>query len=173
MGIMLSLETLRCHPLFAGLDHCMIKALAMAGERVVVRRGEWLFYEGGHADALYVILSGAIELKVALDREGSYHVNLCTLVDGDLLGWSAVVEPGIYRLSAVAVKDSILAKWNGVELAALLTHHPEIGFKLMCRIVQVVGDRLAAFCTRFASLVEGDQWQRVGGPNPPGVSSNN
>ena len=161
MGIMISPETLRSCALFAGLDHCMIKALAIAGEKVDIKQGEWLFYEGSSADALYVVLGGAVALQVALDHEGSSHVELCTLVAGDLLGWSAVVEPGIYHLSASALQDSTLVKWSGADLAELMTHHPAMGFKLMCRIVQVVGDRLAEFAVRFASLVEGDQWQGV------------
>jgi len=161
MGIMISPETLRTCSLFAGLDHCMIKALAMSGEKVEIKQGDWLFYEGNTADALYVVISGAVDLKVALDREGSSHVGLCTLVAGDLLGWSAIVEPGIYHLSAEALHDSTVVKWDGADLAALMTHYPAMGFKLMCRIVQVVGDRLAEFAVRFASLVEGDQWQGV------------
>jgi CRP-like cAMP-binding protein len=173
MGIMISPETLRSFALFAGLDQCMIKALAMAGEKVVVKKGEWLFYEGNVADALYVVISGTVGLKVALDREGSSHVELCTLVAGDLLGWSAVVEPGIYHLSASAMQDSTLVKWDGADLAELLTHHPAMGFKLMCRIVQVVGDRLAGFAVRFASLVEGDQWQGVSVWRAPNGSDRN
>ena len=120
MGIMLSPETLRRYPHFAGLDHCMLKALAMAGEKVTVKQDEWLFYEGEQADALYLVLSGAVELMVALDPKGAYHVDLCTLVEGDLLGWSAVVEPGIYRLSAVTISDTTLARWGGADLAALM-----------------------------------------------------
>jgi CRP/FNR family transcriptional regulator, cyclic AMP receptor protein len=173
MGIMISPETLRSHALFAGLDHCMIKALAMAGEKVIIKQGEWLFYEGNEADALYVVISGAVALKVALDHERSSHVELCTLVAGDLLGWSAVVEPGVYHLSASAIKDSTLVKWGGADLAELMTHQPAMGFKLMCRIVQVVGERLAEFAVRFASLVEGDQWQGVSAWRSPNVPDRN
>lgn len=173
MDIMLSPETLRRYPLFANLDDGAIKALAMAGRKVAVKQGDWLFYEGDQADALYLVLSGAVELKAALDREGSYHVDLCTLVQGDLLGWSALIDPYVYQLGAVAAQDSRLAKWDGAGLAALMTHQPAMGFKLMCRIMQVVGDRLATFCTRFASLIEGDQWQGVARPHMVKPSSKN
>jgi len=173
MGIMLSPETLRCYPLFAGLDHCAIKALSMIGEKIAVDKGEWLFYEGGEADALYLILQGRVDLMVALDHKGTRHVDLFTLVDGDLFGWSAVVEPGVYRLSAVSATDVVLARWDGVDLAELMTHHPAMGYKLMCRIVQIVGNRLAEFCVRFASLVEGDQWEHIAGPHSPGMTSSN
>ncbi len=165
MGIMLSPETLRCYPLFAGLDNATLKVLAMAGEYVRIGKGEWLFYEGETADALYMLLEGAIELRIALDSAKTRHVSLCTLISGDIVGWSALVEPYIYHLSAVALADSTLARWDGVYLCELMTHNPATGYKLMSRITQVVGTRLAEFCLRFASLVEGDPWQGVEGPH--------
>ncbi len=172
MGIMISPETLRRYSLFANLDHEQIKALAMAGQKVAVRKGDWLFCAGCRADALYVILSGELDLTVDLDAEGSRYTRLCTLVEGDLLGWSAVVEPFTYRLGALATQDACVARWDSVSLCELMTHHPAIGYLLMSRIARVIGDRLDEFCLRFASLVEGDQWQSVVNPHTLTSSQN-
>jgi CRP-like cAMP-binding protein len=173
MSIMVSPETLRRYPLFASLDHCMIKAVAMVGEVIEVKQGTWLFYEGSRADALYMVLHGAVVLKIALDWEKSCHADLCTLVEGDILGWSALVEPYIYQMGAVAGQDSTLVKWDGVGLCELMTHSPAAGYILMCRITQIIGSRLTEFCTRFASLVEGDRWQGVASPESPRLSNRN
>jgi CRP-like cAMP-binding protein len=161
MGIMLSPETLRRFPIFAGIGNATLKALAMAGEEITLNKGDWLFHESDKADYLYLILSGAVDLKIALDAKGAYHADLTTLVEGDLVGWSALVEPYIYKLGAVAAKDSRLAKWNGACVCELMARDPEAGYKLMSRMTQIVGSRLTAMCVRFASLVEGGQWQRI------------
>jgi CRP-like cAMP-binding protein len=163
---MISPEKLRCFPLFAGLTDAVLKAVAMAGEEMPLSKGAWLFYEGNEANALYVILEGKVRLKIALDRERTYHADLDTLGEGDVIGWSALVEPYTYTLSAVAMTDVRLAKLDGVSLCEIMAHDTGAGYLLMSRLMQIVGIRLATIHARFASLVEGERWQRVATRKP-------
>lgn len=166
MGIMISPEKLRCFPLFAGLPDAVLKDVAMAGEEIALSKGEWLFYEGHEASALYLVLAGAVRLKIALDRERTYHADLDTLGEGDVIGWSALVEPYTYRLSAVAMTDIRLAKLDGVSLCEIMACNTGVGYLLMSRLTQIVANRLATIHARFASLVEGERWQRVATRKP-------
>lgn len=161
MGIMVSLEKLRRTPLFAGIAREVLKEVAMASEEIEIGGGERLICEGEPADALYVILSGAVELKVALDPEGAYHAGLDTLRRGEVIGWSALVEPRTYTMGAFAVKTSRLAKLDGARLCQVMESNPEVGYLLMRRLAAIIASRLAAVHIRFASLVEGGQWQRL------------
>ena len=163
MGIMISPEKLRRFPLFAGLSPAVLKDMAMAGEETEVKKGDWLFYEGDVADSLYVILSGAVRLKVSLDKEKAAHADLDTLGEGDFIGWSAVVEPYTYSLGAVVTKDARLVKFDGVQLCEIMARDTRAGYLLMSRLMQIVASRLAEVHIRFASLIEGGRWQRLGG----------
>ncbi len=163
MGIMLSPEQLRRFPLFAGLDDPAIKTLAMASEEIRVKSGEWLFHEGDVADALYIVLDGTIEIRVKLDKKEIYHSGLCRLVEGDVLGWAALVDPYTNKLGAVAITDCRLAKMNGVRLCELMGQNPAMGYILMSRITQVIGNRFSDLCIRFISLVEEGRWQGIAG----------
>ena len=61
MCVMLSPETLRRFPFFAGLDAAALTTLAIEGEEVTIQKGDWLFYAGDAADALYIVVSGSIK----------------------------------------------------------------------------------------------------------------
>ncbi len=163
MGIMVSPEKLRRFPLFAGLDDAMLKELAMASEEITLNEGEWLFHEGDRADALYVIFSGMIDLKIPVNEDDICPPSLCTLVAGEPLGWSALVEPYVYGLSALAITDVQLIKMDGVRVCELMGHYPTLGYQLMSRLTQIIGRRLTKLCVRFVSLVEGGRWQRLEG----------
>lgn len=170
MGIMLSPETLRHIPLFSGLDEDMIKALAMIGERHAVQKGTWLFREGDSAEAFYILLEGRVDLRVTLSPQSVSKVNVTRLGPGEILGWSALVEPHVYHLSAVATENGLLAKFGGPNLCELLAYHPGIGYKLMCRVTRVIGDRLQNLRVQFVSLIEGGRWQNFAGISPIYIS---
>lgn len=161
MGIMLSPEKLRRYPLFAGLDNSMLKAIAMISEEITVKKGEWIFHEGNAAGSVYVILSGIVDLKIPLKEEGIYYPSLSTLVEGDAFGWSALVDPYEYKLSAIAVKDVHLAKVDGVALCKLMAQNSAMGYLLMSRFTKIVGSRLHDLRVRFTSLVRGGRWQQI------------
>ena len=151
---MISPEVLRRFSLFAGLDPDMFKELAMVSEEVALSADEWLFEEGGDADALYLILSGTVELTINLDEAGKRKADLTTLVEGDVAGWSALVEPYVYTMGAKATSDTKVVKLDGEELREKMTANPEMGLLLMHHLAQALGQRLNNLRVQFISLTE-------------------
>jgi CRP/FNR family cyclic AMP-dependent transcriptional regulator len=150
---MISPEVLRRFTLFAGLDAEVFKTLAMTGEEVTVSAGDWLFQEGAAADALYLIMEGTIDLKINVNEAGTEQADLSSLVSGDVTGWSALVEPYIYTLGAVATSNARVARLDGEELRALMEEQPEVGYLLMHRVAQAIATRLTNLRVRFVSLI--------------------
>jgi CRP/FNR family cyclic AMP-dependent transcriptional regulator len=150
---MISPEVLRRFTLFAGLDAEVFKTLAMTGEEVIVSAGDWLFQEGAAADALYLIMEGTIDLKINVNEAGTEQADLSSLVSGDVTGWSALVEPYIYTLGAVATSNVRVACLDGEELRALMEEQPEVGYLLMHRVAQAIATRLTNLRVRFVSLI--------------------
>jgi CRP-like cAMP-binding protein len=167
MPLMISPEKLRGLPIFAGLDMETIRSLAMVGEDVTFDKDYWIFHEGENADAFYIILDGSVELKMAIDSRRLRFAEVATLVAGDVLGWSALVDPYIYTMGAVTLTKTKLVKLNGVGVSEILTHAPAVGYTVMTRLAKIIGTRLDSLCTRMVSLVEGDQWQTFDDSSKP------
>jgi CRP-like cAMP-binding protein len=152
--MMISPEQLRRFSLFAGLDPGIFKELAMISEDVAFGEGEWLFHEGNEAEAMFLVLSGAVDLKISLDKEGNRHADLATLVEGEMVGCSALVEPYTYGLGCVANSDVRLVKTDAEALRELMAHKPEQGLVLMSHVAQVIRARLTNLRVRFVSITD-------------------
>ncbi|OGO70510.1 MAG: hypothetical protein A2Z37_05450 [Chloroflexi bacterium RBG_19FT_COMBO_62_14] len=160
MGIMVSVETLRRYPFFAGLDQGTLKSLAMTGEVITAKKGDWLFQEDDPAQALYLIQAGSVEIRIALDAMHSRHAVVCSLGKGEILGWSSLTEPYIYSSGACASTNARLAKLHGPKFRQLMDGHPDIGYKIMGRVASIVASRLNDLSVCMASLVEGGPIQQ-------------
>jgi CRP/FNR family cyclic AMP-dependent transcriptional regulator len=153
MVISLSPETLRRIPLFADLNEEALKHLAVNGQIVSFRQGEWLFREGDPANSLYVVLEGTVDIQLALDANRDVYTDVESLVPGDVVGWSTLVEPFVYRMGAIATSDARLAMIEGLSLAEIVDDYPEASCKLMRNLARIVGERLDALRYRFVSMI--------------------
>ena len=170
MSIMVSIETLRRYPFFAGLDQGTLKSLAMTGEVIAAKEGDWLFEEDNPAQALYVVQAGSVEIRIALDAMRTRHAIVCSLGKGEILGWSSLTEPYMYRTGACASTAARLAKLNGPQFRQLMDAHPDVGYMIMRRVASIVASRLDDLSVCLASLVEGGPIQQlVYGPPPPAL----
>jgi CRP-like cAMP-binding protein len=152
--MMISPEVLRRFHLFAGVDDELLKIIAMAGETKTLASGEWLFHEGEEANCFYLILNGKIDLMIAVGAATPDHAEIDTLITGDFVGWSALLESRTYTLGAAAATDTTLVCLDATMLHDLLQSHPEAGYRLMHRLSQGISDRLVNLRIRFVSLTE-------------------
>ncbi len=150
---MISPEILRRFSLFAGLESESIKQLAMLAKEDTYPKGEWLFFESDAADTLYVVIEGKVDLKVALDEEGNNYADIQTIVEGEVTGWSAMVEPYEYKLDGIAATDVRLAAIDGVGLRELMQQDTKLGYILMSRLAKEMAERLTNMRIRFISLI--------------------
>ena len=125
---------------FTGADEAVLKKIAMVSEERHVPQGEFLFHEGQPADELYFILKGGIDLKTVVGN--GERVIVDNLVGGDLVAWSAVVEPHKLSLDGFARKNTDVIAIDAAELRELLVQHPDFGFRFMSAVAQTVSQRL-------------------------------
>lgn len=151
---MISPEQLRRFSLFAGLEPGLFKDIAMISEEVAFGQGEWLFRERDEADAVFLVLSGTVDLKIDLDAEGTSQADLSTVIEGELVGWSGLVEPYTYGLGCVASSDAKLVKIDADGLRELMANKPNQGLILMGQVAQVMKTRLTNLRVRFVSISE-------------------
>ena len=149
---MISPESLRRFSLFGGIDPAFFKDLAMLGENLSFSEGDWLFAEGAEAAGLYLLERGTVELKINLNEEGTEHADLSTLVEGNVIGWSALVEPYQYTLGAVATSDVSVIKLDALALRRMMASNPEMGYTIMTHLANALGERLTNLRVQFVSL---------------------
>jgi len=137
---MISPETLRRYPVFAGIGEESLKALAMVADEKTVPAGTRLFGEQEPATHLNVIVKGEVDIQYLLGN--GEHRTVDTLVAGDLLCWSALVEP--YKTTAVATttQETHLVALRASKVRELCTKDPGLGYLLMTQVAKLLADRL-------------------------------
>jgi CRP-like cAMP-binding protein len=150
---MVSPETLRRYPFFAGLANEQVSTLARLTEDVTVARGDYLFYEGVTLTHFYLVAEGRIGItlsqpdvvnRVIIPPPGARvrEVTVSMVGPGDLVGWSALVAPFKATSSARAITPSRCAAINAAELRQAFEIDPRFGYLLMQRVAQVARDRI-------------------------------
>ncbi|MBN1121935.1 MAG: cyclic nucleotide-binding domain-containing protein [Anaerolineae bacterium] len=151
---MISPETLRRFALFAGLEPAAFKDIAMISEEVQCEEGCWIFRESDDADALYIIQSGQVDLRFILDEAGEKLIDITKLGEGSVIGWSSLVEPCAYTLSAMAASDVTLVKIDAVALSEMMEADKNLGYNLMKQLAQALGERLTNLRVQFVSFID-------------------
>ena len=88
------------------------------------------------------------------DKEG-YKVVVDRITTGGFFGWSAVVRPHFYVMSAICKEPSQVVIISGVELVALFDKDYHIGYKVFQSLSRIIGTRLRDV---EHVLVTGQRW---------------
>lgn len=101
--------------MLAGVEPGARVRLAERAQRVSVRAGEWLFHQGDPADAMFLVLSGRVEVLL----EEPEYVLVRELGAGDSLGELALLTAHPRSASARARRDSILMRISADDFQAV------------------------------------------------------
>jgi CRP-like cAMP-binding protein/1-acyl-sn-glycerol-3-phosphate acyltransferase len=151
------LDFLAHSPLFEGLEPRLLEWLA---HQALVKRfadNNELFRQGGIADYLYLLVDGRVGFSVC-DEGGQRCVFLRALEGiGDLIGWSALVDPRRYRTSAFALDQTHVVALPGDSLEKLCDQEPEFGLRVLRRILQAISSRLRFTRVRLVARRYGEE----------------
>jgi len=147
---MISPETLRRYPYFGGIGEESLKQVAMLADEVTVPANTCMFNEGDPAKYLYLIVRGEVNIQYLLGNGELRTVD--TLVGGDLLVWSSMIEP--YKTTAVgtATKETHLVRIAAPKLRELCDKEPLLGYRLATQIAKLLAHRLEGSRIQLASL---------------------
>jgi CRP-like cAMP-binding protein len=143
---MVSPELLRRYPFFSFLSHEGLREVAQAADEVACEPGDELFQTGTEADALYLLISGGVDLRYTVIDESQPELRKDFLVGtvnpGELLGISAVVEPYRYGSSAVASAPSTLLRIDAAALMSLCDEDLALAYGLQRMVAKAALERL-------------------------------
>ena len=138
-------DVLLQNELFRGVTPDELRHLGFKAHEAHFTRDELLFTQGGFAERLYLLTEGVVSLRKELMApvpipSGESSITLCG--PGEVAGWSALVHPFRYTLTAAAVTPVAAVAIEGWDLRSGMERYPRIGFKVISSLAEIVSRRL-------------------------------
>jgi CRP-like cAMP-binding protein len=139
------IDHLRMASLFQGLSPESLRQIADFSTLREAKRGETLVKEGYIAEDLFIVSAGEVALKKQMQAHHGQPprdttVGICRR--SEIVGWSSVVPPHFYTLSATAREASEVVVVDGVKLREFLASNPDAGFNVLMGLSEVISRRL-------------------------------
>ncbi len=144
-------ERIRTAELFKGLSASRLLRLSTIGRPRTMRSGEYLFLLGDSAQHICIVASGQIDLCFPLSIGGVVKdITVESAGPGKTVGWSALVKPFRFTLSARAPEPSEVIAFGRQDLLQVFESDQEIGRVVVDGIAELMANRLSMFQALWA-----------------------
>jgi CRP-like cAMP-binding protein len=130
---------------FSTLDDTALEEIISLAVEKQYEAGTTLFEQGDSAEELLVLQEGKVALQMTLPRalgQTGRRVTVDIVTKNEIVGWSAIVEPYSYTLTAVCLQNVKSLSISGNKLRWLLRDNHNIGYEVLKELVKVVASRL-------------------------------
>lgn len=158
---MVSFESIKGFSLFRGLNDEELKKVADLCRRRSLNKDDFCFSQGRQAMELHLCCSGRVDILVRINEPWSKEVAVYTAKEGEVFGWSALVEPYFYTASARCAENVEEMFIKGAELIKLFEQEWHIGYQIMKNLSAVISSRLTesrAKLTREIAAASSKEW---------------
>ena len=156
---------LRDCELLSALSDKELSSIAIICSKTSVTEGDSLFMEGQRAEHIYIVTSGRIALQKNLgDRRKKSQIGAATIAfcqPDEIVGWSALVEPYLYTLSATAWEPTQLLSIRASLLRRAMELNPDVGFRIMRSLSEVMARRLQQIARALTEARESTAIERM------------
>ncbi|MFF4505091.1 cyclic nucleotide-binding domain-containing protein [Streptomyces sp. NPDC001401] len=109
-----------------------------------------LFNEGGRADHFFIVESGTVALDMRVPGRRAAVID--TLGAGELIGWSWLYQPHVWRFGARTVGPVRAYEFDAEAVRRMCEADPEMGRSIALWVGEAVVRRLNAARTRLLDL---------------------
>lgn len=132
--------------LFEGLEPNEAGRVLALGKRLVLTSGAELFHLGDTADAIYLVARGRLRLTLPMQvRRREEDVMVEERSSGQTVGWSALIPPYRFTLTATASLETEVIALPREALNRYFAEHPQTGYGVSLNLASVIGQRLQLF----------------------------
>ena len=143
------------YELLNGLSPAEVEQILELGTRLIVPSGTLLFRLGDPADRLFLTERGRIRLTLPMHLRGKEEdVLVEERSPGQTVGWSALIPPYRFTLSAAASLDTEVIALPQKALREYMAAQPAVGCKIALNLAVVIGHRLQLFQTMWLREME-------------------
>ena len=132
--------------LLTGLEESEAERVLSLGKRVLLTAGAQLFHLGDEAECIYLVTRGRLRLTLPMqvgEREEDVLVEEgCA---GEAVGWSALIPPYRFTLTATASLETDLTALPREALNRYFAEHPQTGQTVAWNLSRIIGQRLHLF----------------------------
>jgi CRP-like cAMP-binding protein len=147
--------------IFRGCSGQELTQIVNLSEKTTWREGDVIFEIESPAEHLYVISNGAVELRFRVTQYNApREVTLDRKWRGDAFGWSALTEPRVYTVSALAIRDCELLRFKASDIERLCNEDDHLGFVIMRNVSEIIGERFASLQRMLIDVVQQSLTQR-------------
>lgn len=128
------------HPFLKGLDPRHLPLLAGCASLINFSSDQMICKEGQKADKFYLVRFGRVAVEIHRARGGS--ITITTVGEGDVLGWSWLIEPFRWHFDARAIE---LTRTVALEISCLwrvCEANHDLGYELMKRLARSLAQKL-------------------------------
>ena len=133
---------LAAHPFFAGLDPDSLATVTGCASNVKFDAGQTVLKKGEEANQFYIVRHGRIAVEAFSPTRGPLVIQ--TVEEGEILGWSWLVAPYKWRFDARALELTRAVALDGKCLREKCETNHDLGYALLKRFTDVIGERLDA-----------------------------
>jgi CRP-like cAMP-binding protein len=130
------------HPFLKGLEPRFIQLIVGCASNLRFNPGEYLFREGEEAGQFYIIRHGKVAIELAAAERGL--INIQTVGEGDILGWSWLIPPYFWRFDGRAMELTRVIALDGKCLRTKCEQDHQLGYELLKRFSHLIARRLEA-----------------------------
>lgn len=153
---MVSLDIIKEIELFEGLSDNELNSIAKLCYEEIYEADERIFRESDPAESLYVLIEGEVNIGFRL-KEGTERLTVDTIREGEIFGWSVLVEPYKFSAAAITAKKSRVLVIYGEALRNLFEKNPHIGHLVMREIASVISSRLRHTRIKLLELLDSEK----------------
>lgn len=128
------------HPFFKGIGDDLRELLIGCAANERFEAGQFLAREGQKADKFYLVRAGSVAVEV--DVPGKKAIVIETLGEGEVLGWSWIVDPFRTTFDARAQTLVRVLSFDGKCLRTKMAKDPLLGYEVLRRFVPMMAHRL-------------------------------
>jgi CRP-like cAMP-binding protein len=130
------------HPFFADLESAYTNLLAGCASNVRFPAGAYVLREGQEANEFFLVREGQVAIEIAAPHRMPIIVD--TVGEGEILGWSWLLPPYLWRFDARAVEPTRAIALDGTCLRAKCESNHDLGYEVLKRFSQIMNRRLDA-----------------------------
>ena len=154
MTLSLEASVLKQIPMFREVELGKLKLMAFASERVRYGAGEMVVQEGDSPDAVYVVLSGVVEV---MRNSAQGPVRVAQLRDGAIVGELSVICDSLRTASIVAVGEVWMLKIDKSTFLDMMMHSPQLAMAVNRELARRLENMLATFTASPPAAAQGSQ----------------
>jgi CRP/FNR family transcriptional regulator, cyclic AMP receptor protein len=147
-----NIDLLKRLEFFKDFNNDELSSLSEIAEVKDFKQNETFFVEDQELNDVYVVVEGRAELGMTIANTRKMVIG--TVLPGQLLGWSGIIEPNTATAYSMAHVDGKILLINSYKLKKLFSKDCTLGYKFMNNLAKSVSQRLRDTRFQLINLLE-------------------